>query len=316
LDIDTVNVVIGGPISAAARNKLGAPEQAMSSKKGQRTRGHLGNFYVSSSEARTFMSGSLAKAQDPSGIGQFDFSKIGEELDRLADGLELDRTTFDQCKVTRCDIGAMFWVDRPVSEYLRALRKPPRMTEIRYGTKSVTFKVDAREIEFYDRIPKAKKAYRRATGSDLIIPPEFENLYLLRGEVRFKKRLPEVFGQPVTVATLREGQFHQLCHDLWREQFCHVQFQRVPRFYSGLVWKNLRDALALRGLESVGPTQVVCAVADAQTARRISRREASRLKAYLDRLQTNATLTIESDVESEFNKLVGQLAICISDPPL
>ena len=309
LDIDTVNVVIGGPISTEARKKLSAPEQAISSKKGQRTRGHLGNFYVSSSEARTFMSGSLAKAQDPTGIGEFDFSKIGEELDRLADGLELSRTSFDQCKVTRCDIGAMFWVDRPVSEYLRALRKPPRMTEIRYGTKSVTFKVDAREIEFYDRIPKAKKAYRRATGSDLVIPPEFKNLYLLRGEVRFKKRLPEVFGQPVTVASLRDPRFHQQCQDLWQGQCARVRFRRVPRILSGVVWKNLRDALALRGLESVGPSQVVCAVADAQTARRISRREASRLKAYLDRLQTNATLTLESDVESELNKLVGQLAI-------
>lgn len=136
---------------------------------------------------------------------------IKRGIEKLSDTLHLD---FNKAKVNRLDIGQNLVVRYPVENYLRHLGLL-KWTNRLEQPKGLYYKGQKLQLCFYDKVKE-----QRREGCK--IPQLYEGRHVLRYEIRFIHKLPEVLNvAAVKGATLYDEAFYislvQMWHDYYKD---------------------------------------------------------------------------------------------------
>lgn len=137
---------------------------------------------------------------------------IKQGLERLSDTLHL---SMSKAEITRLDIAKNFIVKQPVEIYLNHLGALQHKG--RYQQKSSLYYSGGNtQITFYDKIKEQRRA-----GEN--IPGLYKGRNVLRFEVRFLHRLPEVLNVPkVTGGLLYDEPFYIAMVKRWNSVYKHI----------------------------------------------------------------------------------------------
>ncbi len=198
-----------------------------------------------------FVYGTNARALDPAGV------RGG--LSAISSSAGLSEAAVLGAAVRRVDVAANLLLAYPPAEYARALADVPRAARLQASPGSVVFRNTVREVAFYD-----KGAELAAKGR--AVPEEWAGRHVLRYELRLKRQLSREFGRTVRAADLAEPAFHNGLVERWRDRYATVRTRRPLRLLRATGTRELRDALALRGVEAEGGPHAVRAAIDAARA--------------------------------------------------
>ncbi|MEP0547476.1 MAG: hypothetical protein ABJF88_11130 [Rhodothermales bacterium] len=138
------------------------------------------------------------------------------------------------------------------------------------------------------------------------VPDQLAGGSILRAELRIKKKLTQQVGQPVVGGHLGDPAFYRRLGDLWLKHVEQVEFDRLLRITHPATIPELRDSLALQLMESYGGAEaLVRAINVAREAGHIDRVQASRQRAWVQKLATHPRLTAEVDVATEFRAAIA-----------
>ena len=169
------------------------------------TFGSLGGLKVSIYTGGISIIGSLAKYLYPNNIYPLDRGSTAQAIEKLSDSLHLP---IEGARVTGLEFGRAFVMRHPVKSYLNRLGDMPNLLRYHFSADTLYYKPRGRQqakvFAFYD-----KKADAAAKG--MVLPVGFEEINLLKYEMRLNGRLPQQMGVPeVTATTLTDGDFYRL----------------------------------------------------------------------------------------------------------
>lgn len=173
---------------------------------------YLHNVNVTSGEKSYTIRGSLSKFVYGNNCYTMAFEDVQNALTVLEDTLGIP---IKKAKVTRIDLAINMLMEHPPECYLKHLLYIDGHS--RYDNKStLTFKSNASEITFYDKVKEKKGKYSAS-------PKIWKDENVLRYELRLKKNLDSLFETSVRVSNLFDVKFYIQLWEKWAEVYSHVQ---------------------------------------------------------------------------------------------
>lgn len=213
-----------------------------------------------------FITGSLPKFLLSNNIYSLDRHSTAEAIKKLSDGLHLP---LDEAKVIELEFGQTFVMKHPVIYYLTKLGEMPRMLRCSLTPGTLYYKPKGKRqpkmFVFYDKGAEA-------TGKGGTLPTGFDEVNLLRYEMRFKGRLPQQLNAPeVTASTLSESEFYR------------QMVQRYQRHYFSILKLNQIKIKAMDKIKTVSDAYNVF------VANLIAKSGQAQIEAFFNALKENNT---------------------------
>ena len=161
--------------------------------------------------------GSLAKYLYPNNIYPLDRHTTAQAIEKLSDSLHI---SLGDAKVTGLEFGTQFVMAHSVENYLSKLGDMPKLLRYHFGVGALYYKPKGKHqpkvFAFYD-----KKA--DAVAKNMVLPVGFDEVNLLKYEMRLNGRLPQQLGVPtVQASTLSESVFYRLLVKKWQEHYFSI----------------------------------------------------------------------------------------------
>ena len=160
--------------------------------------------------------GSLPKFLYQSNVYPLDRHSTSQFVEKLSDYLHLP---IANAKVTGLEFGSVFVMKHSIASYISKLGDMPKLKKgyfngtLYYQTKG---KNPMKELVFYDKIAEAKE-------KKMTIPVGFEDVNLLRYEMRFNRKLARQLKLPaVTASTLSESDFYRLMVKRYQDSYFSI----------------------------------------------------------------------------------------------
>lgn len=263
--------------------------------------GRLRNLKVTSRETGTYIKDSLTRYVHGTNLATLHVDEVAPALREIETALRMRAGALDDARVTRLDIAHNLIVPRPVREYLAAMTAPPRYRTTRYVEETLYFNTTLRTLCFYDKIAEAES--RGET-----VPAPYAGQHVLRYELKIR-RVSRDLGRVVTAGMLADPAFFRSLAAEWARRFHTVRFQPLPRHEEPTTVRELREAYAAVGVESVGGAATAMRAVDvALAAGHLDDQQARRQKAWLRALAPSPTLTPHVDVREELAAAVDRAA--------
>lgn len=180
------------------------------------TFGSLEDLKVSIYTGGISIIGSLPKFLYQSNVYPLDRHSTALFVEKLSDYLHLP---IANAKVTGLEFGSVFVMKHSVASYISKLGDMPKLEKgyfngtLYYQTKG---KNPMKELVFYDKIAEAKE-------KKMAIPVGFEDVNLLRYEIRFNRKLAQQLKLPtVTASTLSESDFYRLMMRRYQDSYFSI----------------------------------------------------------------------------------------------
>ena len=160
--------------------------------------------------------GSLPKFLYQSNVYPSDRHSPAQFVEKLSDYLHLP---IANAKVTGLEFGSVFVMKHSVASYISKLGDMPKLKKgyfdgtLYYQTKG---RNPMKELVFYDKMAEAKE-------KKMAIPVGFEDVNLLRYEMRFNGKLARQLKLPaVTASTLSESDFYRLLMKQYQDSYFSI----------------------------------------------------------------------------------------------
>lgn len=273
-------------------------------KFGNYINGYLGSLKVSLSENRVKIAeGSICKYYKGNNYSTLLREDTQRIIEKISDSLHLP---FQKANVTRIDFGHNFLMDNEVSLYFHYLGSKSHFKRLEQNN-GIYYRSKKISLVFYD-----KNQELRNKGE--AVPDDFKNLNVLRYELRFTKRLREVFKrQKITGRLLYDNDFFDELTKRWKDHYFDIQ--KINNRLVGLEptgkQKQLMDNLALLHILDVGQNQILNTITEWQKLDKIDRKAASRLRLAVKNLT-------KTPISKDGNELINELNLhvkWVADPP-
>lgn len=183
-------------------------------------KGRIGNMAVRCYGWGFTFLGSLAKYLYPNNLYTLDRHSTAEAIAKMSDTLHIDMSA---AKVTYLEFGKQFVVSHPVEDYLNRLGDLPYLKRLRLELGTLYYrqagKRQNKEIAFYDKLADA-------LTKGMALPPKFEEMNLLKYELRMKSPVIKKLGGDVTASTLSDKEFYRVL--MRRYQAVYRSITKLP----------------------------------------------------------------------------------------
>jgi len=259
--------------------------------------GMLQNYKVNVSQSGISLKGSLAKFYLGNNIETLTRGDTQKAIQKLSDTLHINVT---DAKVNRFDIAANFIMKydcRAYFEFLGALHHYSRLPQ----GKSLYYRNNLRQLIFYDKIAETQKKRQ-------LIPDILKNDNVLRYEIRFEKRLPNQFKQPITARTLCNENFYIEIIDKWYNEYSLINKEKNIIFKPDAMndTKEFEKQLILLGIEKLGGVNSVIEMIENVKRQGIykNRMQPNRLKQKIKEIAKTENLTETPELINELSEKI------------
>ena len=272
------------------------------SKYGFNISGALKNLKVSIYETGVSVKGSIAKFHLNDNLQTLTRSGTNEAIEHLSDALGLP---MDKAKVTAIDLATHFIMKYPPNYYYPFLGDKKYYTRLQASTDTLYYNTKPKQLIFYDKSLEA-------TAKKVEIPTIYQNVNLLRYEIRHKGRLNKQFNIfEVTGATLSNEKFYMDIMNRWVKEYMNIQ--KIQRFTLQNVgnMKTPNDAIEMifgMLLLKTGQSEIDFIINDLKTKNAFSDpKYYSRVKAKIKDIMNKPEITEKSDLIKELDQNVKQI---------
>lgn len=173
--------------------------------------GKIGNEYkVTVSLNGISLKGSLSKLMFGSNIHSLTPKDTGLAIEKLSD---LSHLNISQAKVTRLDVAANLKTSQLPSCYFNTLGDKTYLERLETSSSTLEYRSGQKELIFYDKIVQMR-------AKKIILPKEFEELNLLRYELRYtKKLLKQLNILEVNGDLLADKKFYRSLVQRWKAEY-------------------------------------------------------------------------------------------------
>lgn len=206
--------------------------------------------------------GSLPKFLNGNNINDFGRKNTKEAIEKLSDRLGCNVSSG---KITGLEFGRVFSMSQPIENYLSRLGEMPNLLRYRFEAGTLYYKPRGKQqtkvFIFYDKRAEAKeKGFK--------LPVGFEDMNLLRYEMRLNGRLPQQLGvTEVKASTLSEIKFY---------------ISLVKRYQESYFAISRNNRINIRAMEEI---KTVSDALDMFVARLINKSGKGEITAFLDELR-------------------------------
>lgn len=214
-------------------SKLHSPKEETDMKTGEvlSCKGTYKNLYVRITSTQICISGSLAKFQNENNIKMFSRLQAKDAIEHISDAFLID---MGKANVSGLDFSATIEVNNPITEYLSLFGRCGSLAKIIYPTtlyyQSVTkATIKPLELCIYDKIYEA--------FSNRKLPIEYQNVNLLRYELKLRQRLANRFGVVEILGnTLFAPCFYKKMMNTWSGYYNRIEKYNVmkPNFMDNI----------------------------------------------------------------------------------
>ena len=306
--IDTVLIALPWHDDPAVLTRLDSCSESLDFKTGKVRgyKGRLNNLVVILSERGLVVQGGLPAFYKGSSFHTLTPNETQEAINTLSDVLEID---VGPGRVYRVDFGFNLLLDSTAREVIRSLGPArARRRKLEFGPGSVVYKTKSHETAFYDKVMWARE-------KRVPIPDGLPD-NMIRVERRIKKgvrgRLQEHLQRsmgPVLASQLGSPSFQEFGLAEWEHATEEIQFKRSVKFDFQRTTARTRDALASKGIESLGGLENLLDRLDDAVATDLwngNSREVKRTRSELRRLANMPDVTCSAHIEEEFRRAVKQ----------
>jgi hypothetical protein len=202
------------------------------------------HFFIKVREAGVYMRGSLNKYYHGTNVINLTYNESVKAIENLSEELDLP---LKSASVFRIDFSANYSLTHSVNAYYEYLGSAPRYNKLIAPT-GITYSNSRKAMVFYDKIAEHKK-------KKYFIPQEYQSENLLRYEMRFLKRLPQIFKRPaVTVSDLINEDFYRELLTRYKNEYEHIhKYNRIILSNKKVISvKDFENELMLLGSRFLG----------------------------------------------------------------
>lgn len=230
--------------------------------------GNLKGLKVSVYASGVSIIGSLTKIIFPNNIYPLNMQRTAQAIEKISDYLHLNAK---EAKVTELEFGTQYPMQYPVECYLPKLGDMPKLTRYSFDKNALYYQTKGKRPNkifiFYDKKADAK-------AKKMMLPPGFEDINLLKYEMRLKGRLPKLLGVPeVKASTLYDTLFYKTLMKMYKDAYFSIDRQETCNNADITCIKNVTDGF------------------NVFVARCINQQEKGLISAYIKELQDNNIYT-------------------------
>ncbi|MCE1159343.1 MAG: hypothetical protein LWX23_01225 [Spirochaetia bacterium] len=250
------------------------------------------------SHGGVFFNCSLPKQYRGSNIESLRWNEMYETLDELENKLKINLHT---CRLYTIEVGATISVEHLPRLYYAEWATPARVRKDLYDSgMSVTLRNKTWSFTGYDK---------GAEIAPIRLPKEYIP-YAIRLEYRRKKSLHKLLGSSVLSPwSLTDPEIYCRLVDIWKNTFLSIPIiytsNHLDGFHTPTEFKN---SLARQGLAAIGTDQVNSAVKELEKTGIISKKNASRIRAYERSLLNSNSQVTEGTLAAELRAKVIERA--------
>lgn len=270
------------------------------------TFGSLNGLKVSIFTGGISIIGSLSKYLYPNNIYPLDRYSTAEAVEKLSDSLHLK---ISDAKITGLEFGTQFVMKHKPEVYLKKLGNMPRLQRYHFESGTLYYKPQGKQQQkvfiFYDK--KADAAVKGMT-----LPDGFNDLNLLKYEMRFNQRLAQQFCVPeVTASTLSEKEFYLHMVKRYQESYFSISKQNQLKTNVMSEIKTVSDAfnvLVARLISQSDQMQIMDFLEELKEAKTFEdRKNYSRLKKKIQDIASKAELSVTDELIKELDNEVSNV---------
>ncbi len=203
-------------------------------------RASLGNMGLFLTSKGLTIRGSLARYLRGENVGEMTLAMVREAIEKLE--LELGYS-IKTGLVRELEIGRTLIVSRPAIWYLELWGTLPGFQKDTYGNgETVLFRNGIRSFQGYDKGREAGEA----------VPELYKGRFLLRLEMKLKRRVARILDGPVTVERLADQKLYVRLLKAWKRLYFRIPKKRVPHLVFTGGQRDLTKSLAAVGLAFLG----------------------------------------------------------------
>lgn len=244
--------------------------------------------------------GSLPKFLYQNNVYPLDRHGTAQAMEKLSDSLHLP---IADAKVTGLEFGRAFVMKYPIENYLSKLGDMPKLLRYHFDVGTLYYKPRGRQqpkvYAFYDK--KADAAVKGMT-----LPVGFEDVNLLKYEMRLNGRLPQQMGVPeVTASTLSESGFYRLMVKRYQDSYFAISKLNQVKTDVMSEIKTVSDAfdvLVARLINQSDQTQIAAFLEELKEAKVFEDRKSyTRLKKKIQEVAAKAGVTVSDELMKELD---------------
>lgn len=262
--------------------------------------GSINGLRVSINVGGVSIVGSLTRLLYPNNIYPLDRHSTAEAVKCLSDSIHMDAGA---AKVTGLEFGKAFIMANPVECYLSRLGDMDRMLRIHLEKGTLYYKprgrTQSRVIAFYDKMEEIRsKGWK--------IPRQYDDVNMLRYEIRFNGRLSKRLNVPyVDASTLSDKDFYRSMVKRYQETYFSIsKSNQISRNdMSGI--KTVQDAydtFVARLLAESGEGQITAFMDELKGAKVFDdRNNYTRLKRKIQKIAAKAGSSVPDELSKELD---------------
>lgn len=256
------------------------------------------HFFIKVREAGVYMHGSLNKYYHGTNVINLTYNESVKAIENLSEELNLP---LKSASVYRIDFSANYSMTYPVNAYYEYFGTARRYSKLIAPT-GITYSNSRKAMVFYDKIAEHKK-------KKYSIPLEFQAENLLRYEMRFLKRLPQIFNkETITVENLIDKDFYkELLHRYKKEYELIYKYNRIVLSKKKIISvKDFENELMLLGSRFLGGEPgLIQLIEDSRNLGAFKNAmQVKRLKDKIKNIFSQPLLTAPSELISELTEKI------------